>query len=103
MDAIVYALKEELKQASKLIQRYRKELKELFIGSFFTRKIGKNTYGYITQSIDGRVQQQYLGKLKLDEIKEYKDQTARKKKLARLCKQAETQKDFLEKAIRHAR
>ena len=103
MDAILSALKEERKQAEKLLKRYKKELASLPAGTFFIRKLRNGQYGYITQSEQGNIRQVYLGKLEADDIAKYKEKMARKRKLRELIKKAMQQKLFLEKALRHAR
>lgn len=102
MDAILSALQEEKKQARRLIQRYAKELAGLPRGSFFIRGLSKNRYGYLTFSENGKIQQQYLGRLNDDEVRQYRDRMGRKKKLQELKKKAQQQLDFLEKSLRHA-
>lgn len=103
MDAIISALKEEKKQADRLMNRYQKELKKLPNGSFFTRRRGERTYCYLTYSVAGKVKQDYLGRLSDDKIQEYLAMMKRKKKLKELIKKTEKQKSFLEKSINHAR
>ena len=102
MEAILSALKEEKEQARRLIRGYEKELKALHQGSFFIRGSGKNRYGYLTYSKEGKVQQQYLGQLNEKAIKNYREQSSRKKKLRKLRNKAQKQFNFLEKALRHA-
>ena len=102
MEAILSALKEEKEQAARLIQRYEKELEGLPQGAFFVRVVGKNSYGYLTFSENGKIQQQYLGRLDEEKIKGYRAMASRKKKLQELRNMAKKQFDFLEKALRHA-
>lgn len=102
MDAILNALEEERKEAQKLLKKYEKEFISLPEGTFFTRKVGKQTYAYITSSDRGEVKQKYLGNLEPEEVAHYKEATKRRKKLKSLMKQAQKQLDFLEKALRHA-
>ena len=102
MDAILSALKEEKKQARHLIKKYKGELQALPLGSFFIRKAGKNRYGYLTFSKNGKIQQRYLGRLNEEEMKHYLDMAERKKKLKILINKAQKQLDFLEKSLRHA-
>jgi hypothetical protein len=102
MEAILSALEEEKKQASRLIQKYKKELGELPQGTFFIRKVGKNCYGYLTFSEKGIIQQKYMGRLSKDEINHYREMAERKKKLQELRGKAQKQLDFLEKTLRHA-
>lgn len=102
MEAILLALQEEKKQASRLMQRYENELQALPHGSFFIRGAGKNRYGYLTFSEKGKIQQQYIGRLSEDEIKKYRGMMERKKKLQELRSKAKKQLDFLEKSLRHA-
>jgi hypothetical protein len=103
MEAIVSALREELRQAKALVKRYGVVLEKLPDGSFFVRSIGKQRYGYITRSHNGQVFQEYLGKLDDASIALLQAQMQRKKKIGQLLKQAKAQVDFLQKAIRHAR
>lgn len=102
MDAILNALKEERKEAQKLLKKYRQEFNSLPEGTFFTRKIGKQTYSYITSSKNGEIKQRYLGNLEPKKIKKYKEVAHRKKKLKSLIKKAKKQLSFLDKALRHA-
>lgn len=59
MDAILNALEEEKREAQKLLKKYDLEFASLPEGTFFTRKIGKQVYAYITSSAKGEVQQKY--------------------------------------------
>ena len=102
MDAFVIALKEEEKQAQKLIKKYEKELARLPAGTFFVRLIGKNSYAYLTYSKNGIIKQKYLGLLEEKETQKYKDFSARKRKLKALLQKAKRQHQFLKKALKHA-
>lgn len=86
MEAIVSALREEKKQADRLLKLYLKELKALPKGSFFTRKRGEKVYCYLTYSIAGEIRQSYLGRLDKDKIKEYRAAMQRKKSSKSLFK-----------------
>jgi len=102
MDPIISALEEERIEAKRLISRYEQELEALPRGSFFLRKLGKNRYGYLTCSEGGEIRQKYLGRLSEDEIKQYQQQSERKKKVLGLRNKAEKRYAFLERALKHA-
>ena len=102
MEAILNALEEEKKEAQKLLKKYEQEFALLHEGAFFIRKIGKQTYGYVTFSEKGEVKQRYLGNLEPEEVKHHKEAAQRRKKLKGLMKQVRKQLSFLEKALRHA-
>lgn len=102
MEAIVSALKEEKKQAARLVARYQKELKSLPHGSFFVRQVKGAAYGYITYSKEGKIAQKYLGKLGEEELKSYREAMERKRKLKELKHMAERQYQFLKRALKHA-
>ena len=103
MKSIISALEEEGREAEKLIAKYGKELSQLPDGSFFVRRKGNGQYGYVTFSKGGKIGQRYLGRVSPEEIEEKKAKYDRAKKLKTLMKQAEQQRDFIEKALRHAR
>lgn len=102
MEAILIALKEENKEASRLLGKYNKEMGKLPKGSFFVRKLGKKLYGYLTYSVKGVIKQDYLGAMNDKKIKEYRELMARKKKLRELMAKAKNQHIFLERALRYA-
>ena len=102
MDAIISALEEERREAEKLIAKYEKELSRLPSGSFFVRSIGNAQYGYVTFSEEGRIGQEYIGRMSPEEIEKRKAQAERAKKLKVLLKRAEKQLNFIKKALRHA-
>ncbi len=103
MDAIIYALKEEKKQADRLLAGYQKELKKLPRGSFFIRTRGQKKYGYLTYSNQGKIIQNYLGVFEKEKIEEYQTMIKRKKKLKELIHQTQKQKLFIEKSLKYAR
>ncbi len=102
MEAIISALEEERREAEKLVARYECELDRLPKGSFFVRTLGNGQYGYMTRSVDGKVQQEYLGKLSEAQIKKYRAQMERVAKVKALLKSAKENVNFLKKALRHA-
>lgn len=103
MNAILLALKEEKKQATHLLRVYLKEFKQLPQGTFFIRKRGQKSYGYITSSLRGKIRQLYLGSLDKEEIEKYQELMSRKKKLKELIRNAEKQKKFLTQSLKYAR
>jgi hypothetical protein len=103
MESIISALEEERREAEKLIAKYGRELSKLPEGSFFVRRKGNGQYGYVTFSKAGKIGQRYLGSMSPEEIEEKRSKYDRAKKLKSLKKQAEQQRDFIEKALRHAR
>lgn len=103
MNALLIGLKEEKKEAAKLIKTYERKLHTLPKGTFFVRKVGESVYGYVTHSVAGDIRQKYIGKMTVDQIKIQKEFAAQKKKLKKLIKQAQHQLRFLERALTHAR
>lgn len=103
MNALIIGLKEEKKEAAKLIKTYERKLRALPKGTFFVRKVGDTTYGYVTRSVTGEIRQKYIGKVTPEQIREQKELATQKKKLKSLIKQAQHQLRFLERALTNAR
>lgn len=100
MEAIQNILLEELDNSKRLYKNYALELKKLPRGSLVKKKIHHQFFYYLAYRIEEKVHFEYLGKLKPEQIQQYKKNQQKRKLVKKLQKDAKNQIVFLERALR---
>lgn len=100
MDVLISSLKEELETSKQLEKKYLRKLEELPQGSFITRKVGEQHYGYLTKRENGKVVQVYLGPLNEKQISEYREKSKKKRMVKEQLRKVLAQIKILERALR---
>lgn len=93
-------LQDEFKRVKHLQKKYEEKISELPLGYLLERGLqGKKVY-YLSYREGDRIRQKYLGKLSVEEIKQYQDQMKLKKQLRQQLKETKQNIRYLEKLLR---
>lgn len=100
MNILVTTLKEELKTAKRLERTYLQRLTTLPQGSFILRKVKNSYYGYLTRRKEGKVVQEYLGKMDEKKLEYYRNALLQRHTYKKKLKSVREQIIILRKALR---
>ena len=93
-------LREELERSLSLKKKYEKKLRDYPPGYLLVRKKRGNLYHYLSYREKGRIQQEYLGILSPEQIKDYKNRIEDKKALRKQLAEVKSNIKYLERLLR---
>ena len=100
MGVIKGALREELRNSLQMKRDYERELSRLPRGSLIRKRIRGHEYYYLVYREDGRVKQEYRGKVGEAEVQRYREAKEYRARYRRLLSQVKKQIKFLRSALR---
>lgn len=100
MGYLLDTLNDELKTALRLERKYSAKLRLFPRGSFIIRSVRRNMYGYLTRRENGRVIQEYLGRMDHREIDIYRRKIAERQKYKVRLAGVREQIKILKRALR---
>ena len=93
-------LKEELTNSLRMAQDYERVLAELPPGSLVRKRIKGRYFYYLVFRQGAKVKTTYLGRLTRDQVREYKEKTAKRRRLKARLAQVRKQIRYLRSTLR---
>lgn len=94
-------LKDEQQRLQQLETSLLQHLRQLPKGYLLQRKIGKQTYFYLSYRQKNHIQQDYLGKISQKEIYHIKEQMKQKKQLRQQLQEVKKRLEKLQRALKY--
>ena len=93
-------LEEEQERLKQLEKELYAQYDSLPRGYLLKRRLRGGVYYYLSYREEGRVKQEYLGKLQKDEVKNYKERIEKKKRIRKELRNIRKRLEKLQKAIK---
>ena len=93
-------LKEELDRIKALGKKYAEEINQCPPGYLLKRQRNNNNYYYLSYREEGKIKQDYLGKLSSEEVKKMKGKMKLKKQFRQQLKETREHIKYLEKLLK---